>query len=171
MAFGKACKHWKTIAWLESRQCLLIVFFTFRIMAEALNFRLAAKGFVINDGRLLLLQRRLNDVQKPGIWELPGGRLEPAEDPVEGMKREMLEETGLSVEVLMPFSVRHFTRDDGMVITMLVFLCKAFENNVRLSNEHIAFEWVESKEWKEKTTGFFHKELELYQKLGLEKLV
>jgi len=135
------------------------------------NFRLAAKGFIVSDGRLLLLQRRLNDVQKPGIWELPGGRLELAEDPFVGMKREVLEETGLEVEVLMPFSVRHFARDDGQTITMLVFLCKAFEENVKLSEEHIAFEWVQAEKAKEKITDFFYKEVDLFNKLELEKHV
>ena len=56
------------------------------------NFSVAAKSFVVKDNKLLVLQRRLNDVQKPGIWEIPGGRLDPGENPVEGLQREIKEE-------------------------------------------------------------------------------
>jgi len=52
------------------------------------NFRVAAKSFVIKDNHLLLIKRRPNDVHKPGVWEIPGGRLEPGENPFEGLKRE-----------------------------------------------------------------------------------
>ena len=66
-------------------------------MAE---YRNAAKAFTIRDGKLLIVKREPKNVQTPGIWEIPGGRLEIGEDPVEGLKREMLEETGLEVEVV-----------------------------------------------------------------------
>lgn len=62
--------------------------------------RLSAKGFVVDEaGRLLLLE--CADPARPGLrwWELPGGGVEPGEDEVEALVREMLEETGLSVAV------------------------------------------------------------------------
>jgi len=86
--------------------------------------RNAAKAFIINDGKLLLIKRRPTDVQTPNIWEGPGGRLEIGEDPILGLKREVREEVGLDIEVVMPFSVKHFNRDDGQTITLTIFLCK-----------------------------------------------
>ena len=49
------------------------------------------------DGRLLLVQR----AQEParGTWSLPGGRVEPSETTTDACAREVLEETGLVVEV------------------------------------------------------------------------
>jgi 8-oxo-dGTP diphosphatase len=45
-------------------------------------------------GWLLLVRRR--DVD---LWEMPGGRVEPGESPMEAIRREVAEETGLDVEV------------------------------------------------------------------------
>jgi len=134
------------------------------------NFRIAAKSFVIKDGKLLVLKRVSDDVQKPNIWEIPGGRLELGEDPREGIKRETKEETGIDVEVLHPINVRHFVRDDGQTITMLIFLCKALHDNVKISEEHSDFDWIELESCKEKLTDFFHKEVDIFNQLELYKL-
>jgi ADP-ribose pyrophosphatase YjhB (NUDIX family) len=54
-------------------------------------------GIVVDSGRILLVQRG----QQPslGLWSIPGGRLEPGETTEEGCAREVLEETGLRVDV------------------------------------------------------------------------
>jgi len=134
------------------------------------NFRIAVKSFVMKDGKLLILKRASNDVQKPTIWEIPGGRLELGEDPREGIKRETKEETGIDVEVLHPINVRHFVRDDGQTITMLIFLCKALQDNVKISEEHSEFDWVSIDKCKDKLTDFFHEEVDIFNQLGLSKL-
>ena len=133
------------------------------------NFRVAAKSFIIHDDRLLVVKRRPNDVQKPGMWEIPGGRLEPGENPFEGLKREAKEETGLDIDVIHPLQVRHFTRDDGQTITMLIFLCKALTSNVQLSDEHTEFEWVPLERAKEKLPDFFKETVDVFNRLDLKK--
>jgi ADP-ribose pyrophosphatase YjhB (NUDIX family) len=50
------------------------------------------------EGRLLLV-RRAHDPYG-GTWDLPGGFLEEAEHPLDALRRELLEETGLEVEPL-----------------------------------------------------------------------
>jgi len=133
--------------------------------------RNAAKAFIVCGGDLLLLKRRPNDVQMPGIWEVPGGRLEIGENPFDGLKREVKEETGLEVEVVCPFHVNHFRRQDGQTITMLVFLCKAGEKDVVLSEEHTDFDWVELGSAREKISDYFHKELDMLNRFDLIKHV
>ena len=134
-----------------------------------MNFRLAAKSFIVKDNNLLIIKRRLSDVQKPSIWEIPGGRLELGEDPFEGLKRETKEETGLDIEVLNPLSVRYFTRDDNQRITMIIFYCKPLTSEVKLSDEHTDFEWVDLNNCKEKLADFFHKDVDAFNKLFLSK--
>lgn len=133
------------------------------------GFRLATKSFIVNDGKLLLIKRASDDIQKPNIWEIPGGRLELGEDPKEGLKRETKEETGLDIEILHPLNVRHFTRDDGQVITMLIFLCQASSEEIKLSEEHSNYEWIPIEKSKDKLAHFFHEEVDLYKKLELQK--
>ena len=56
------------------------------------------QGLAVDDvGRVLLGQRKADPGR--GLWDIPGGFLDEGEDPVEGLKREFVEETGLSVEV------------------------------------------------------------------------
>ena len=56
-------------------------------------------GAVVTDeqGRLLMIKR--GHEPGAGLWSIPGGRIEPGETDAEALAREMLEETGLTVEV------------------------------------------------------------------------
>ena len=54
-------------------------------------------GIVVADGRLLLVQRGQEPAR--GSWSVPGGRVEPGEQDAAATAREVLEETGLHVEV------------------------------------------------------------------------
>jgi len=130
------------------------------------NFSLGAKALIVNKGKILLIKRRTNDVHKPGIWELPGGRVTFEEDPTQGVKREAKEETGLEVKVICPISTKHFTRDDGQVITAINFYCKLEgKNTVRLSEEHTEYCWETIPKTKKKIYSGFLETIENYEKM------
>jgi 8-oxo-dGTP diphosphatase len=134
--------------------------------------RLAAKALIISNKKVLLVKRPESDKLKPGMWEPPGGRLEPGEDPILGLMREVREETGLYIEVLNPLSVRHFTRaDNKQIITMIIFLCKPKGGFFKISDEHSEYKWVDLKNCKEKLGKFFWKEIDIFRKLKLERLL
>ena len=52
---------------------------------------------VVDDGKVLLVERAIEPFK--GYWDIPGGFLDSDEHPAEGAKREMVEETGLVVEL------------------------------------------------------------------------
>jgi ADP-ribose pyrophosphatase YjhB (NUDIX family) len=56
----------------------------------------AVQGLLERDGRVLLARRGIEP--RLGFWDLPGGFLEEGERPLDGLRREFLEETGLEVE-------------------------------------------------------------------------
>ncbi len=58
-----------------------------------------AAGLVFRAGKLLITQRRLTD-HLGGLWEFPGGKVEPGETFHTCLKRELLEELGIEIEVL-----------------------------------------------------------------------
>ena len=128
---------------------------------------LAAKAFIIDShDKVLIVKRADNDIQKPGIWELPGGRLEDGENPQRGLVREIKEEVGLNIQVKNVLEIHHFTRDDDQKIIMNVYLCKPNDVDVKLSHEHTEFEWVHISKVKDKLDPFFHKEVDTVIKQG-----
>lgn len=61
-----------------------------------MDIRIAAYAVIIDDGRILLAH--WNEHGRNG-WTLPGGGIEGAEHPIEAVRREVFEETGMHVEV------------------------------------------------------------------------
>lgn len=52
-----------------------------------------------DEGHDLLIARRNAPEKLAGLWEFPGGKLEPGEDPRQGAARELAEELGVTVEL------------------------------------------------------------------------
>ncbi len=57
--------------------------------------RIGAYGICIKDDKILLSQKKSGPYK--GLWGLPGGRIEPGEDPQEALIREFAEEVGIKI--------------------------------------------------------------------------
>ncbi len=56
-------------------------------------------GVALVDGGRALAARRSRPAALAGLWELPGGKVEPGEDPAAAAAREMFEELGCTVTI------------------------------------------------------------------------
>ncbi len=105
--------------------------------------------------RALLMRRR-----KPpaGLWENPGGMLEPGEDFVLCARRETLEETGLDVEPETLWWTRvepWRTPDDPELYAGAGFIARYPGGEVRLeSSAHDTYAWVTEEEWRGLNTWY-----------------
>lgn len=59
---------------------------------------LVTAGVLIRDGKVLVARRKTGS-HLEGLWEFPGGKLDPGESPEEGLARELREELGVEVRV------------------------------------------------------------------------
>jgi len=67
-----------------------------------------AAGVLENARGEILVARRLDHAHQGGLWEFPGGKLEPGEDTCAGLARELAEELGIRLESARPLiRVRH----------------------------------------------------------------
>ena len=56
-----------------------------------------AAAIIWNDAQQILLSLRDSDAHQGGKWEFPGGKIEPGEDSLDALKRELLEELDIKV--------------------------------------------------------------------------
>lgn len=88
-----------------------------------------------NDGRILFLKQKTRKWPN-GFLDFPGGRLGKEEDPYDALKREVKEETGLTISVGKPLGIYYFVNYDNQQLTFTVFECScddlgalSFQNN------------------------------------------
>ena len=75
-----------------------------------------AVGLVVNAGGQVLVTRRPANVHQGGLWEFPGGKLEPGEEVQAGLTRELQEELGIMVMAARPVLRVHHDYPDKSVL-------------------------------------------------------
>lgn len=101
----------------------------------------AACALIDPDGRVLIAQRPA-DKAMGGLWEFPGGKIEPGERPEEALIRELREELGIEVKeaCLAPFTFASHAYEDFHLL-MPLYVCRRWEG-VPQPNEHLALKWA-----------------------------
>jgi len=93
------------------------------------------------DGRVLIAKRP-EGKQLAGLWEFPGGKVEPGERPEAALIRELREELGIEVteSCLAPFVFASHAYPDFHLL-MPLYLCRRW-SGVVVAHEHSALAWV-----------------------------
>ncbi len=100
-----------------------------------------AAALVDTDGRVLLAQRP-EGKSLAGLWEFPGGKLDPGETPEMALIRELHEELGIAVEepCLAPFTFASHAYDHVHML-MPLYLCRKWQGTP-VGREGQALAWV-----------------------------
>ena len=91
------------------------------------------------DGEIFCAQRPENK-SLGGLWEFPGGKLEPGETPEEALVREIQEELNSTIEILSYINEASYDYDFGTVI-MKTYHAKLISGNLELL-EHQNSTWL-----------------------------
>jgi len=97
---------------------------------------------LVRDGARVLVSRRRADQPMPLHWEFPGGKVEPGEDPVIALAREVREELGCAVRVGRIHEVV-FHAYEAFDLVMLVYACEIVEGAPR-AVQVAEIDWVEA---------------------------
>ncbi|MBB2961506.1 (deoxy)nucleoside triphosphate pyrophosphohydrolase [Methylobacterium sp. R2-1] len=100
-----------------------------------------AAALVDADGRVLMAQRPEGKTLA-GLWEFPGGKVEPGERPEETLIRELAEELGITVKepCLAPLTFASHAYPDFHLL-MPLYICRRWEGFPQ-SRESQALRWV-----------------------------
>jgi mutator protein MutT len=85
-----------------------------------------AAGLIFRDGKLLIT-KRYDDAHLGGLWEFPGGKLEPKETFEQCLVRELREELGIEVHVgeLVESATHEYP---GKTVHLKFFICEWYKN-------------------------------------------
>lgn len=104
-------------------------------------------GAVIFFGEAILFIKRADDDFMGGLWELPSGSVDQGERADSALRREIREETGLSIAVKSTLGWFDYTSQSGRKTRQLNFLCHSSSATVSLNPaEHSEFRWVTSRD-------------------------
>jgi 8-oxo-dGTP diphosphatase len=107
-----------------------------------------ACALVDADNRVLLSQRPQGK-SLAGLWEFPGGKVEPGETPEETLIRELREEIGIETEVpcLAPLTFASHSYNDFHLL-MPLYVCRRFSGTAT-GLEGQALKWVRPRDMRD----------------------
>lgn len=107
---------------------------------------LGVGAIIIDGGRVLLVERDREPLR--GYWSIPGGVLEVGEKLIDGVRRETLEETGLSIEPVSVVEIfERIMRDAAGAAeyhyVLIDYLCRVIGGSLAPADDVSRAEWVD----------------------------
>ncbi|MFQ5475133.1 MAG: NUDIX domain-containing protein [Candidatus Nanoarchaeia archaeon] len=121
-----------------------------------------ATAILVADGKFLIAKRSEDEKSFPGLWTVPGGRLEMSEytsrpndagslwyNVVEDLvRREVKEEVNLDIGPVKYLTSCSFIRPNGMPTVIMSFFTETHDGELKLSDELVDHAWVTLEEAK-----------------------
>ena len=93
-----------------------------------------------DDGGRVLISQRPQGRHMGGLWEFPGGKVDPGEAPAEALARELREELGLGIAVGAPITFAAH-EEPGLRILLLFYDARIIDG-AATANEGQSVRWV-----------------------------
>jgi 8-oxo-dGTP pyrophosphatase MutT (NUDIX family) len=102
-------------------------------LGEEDDVRAVAKALIFNeDGEILILKRASHMKWNPDLWDLPGGHLKEDEEIIAALKREVKEETGLTIKNIVEINN----------VTIFKSEVSGKDKKIKLDDENKDHKWV-----------------------------
>lgn len=96
-------------------------------------------AIIERNGHVLAAQRSAL-MSLPMKWEFPGGKIKAGETPEESLRREILEELNLKIDIIKPLPISTHTYPT-VTVTLYPFICSIMDGEIKL-HEHEAVVWM-----------------------------
>ncbi|MFZ1250116.1 MAG: NUDIX domain-containing protein [Candidatus Microsaccharimonas sp.] len=116
-----------------------------------MNLQVGVKAIIKNNqGKFLFLRRTQSVSTDSGdrSWDIAGGRINFEESLIEGLKREIREEIGVEIHTEPKIIAAQdiFVQGKEIHIVRLTYLLKEDVEDIHLSHEHDAYQWLSTDE-------------------------
>lgn len=98
-------------------------------------------ALIEKDKKVLIAKRSTGDVNVFGKWEFPGGKVEPNEEEMQAIEREILEEFELEVKA-KEFMVNNICKYPTKIVDLRLYSCDYVKGEFKL-HDHSEIAWVE----------------------------
>lgn len=111
-------------------------------MTEPKKLLLVVACALVDADRRVLIAQRPEGKSLAGLWEFPGGKMEPGESPEQAIIRELEEELGIATKTacLAPIAFASHAYPDFHLL-MPLFVCRKWTGLPQM-REHAALKWV-----------------------------
>lgn len=107
-------------------------------------YKIVVKAIIFDQQERVLIMRKAKEeriAKATHGYDFPGGGLEVDEPLFDGLHREVLEETGLQIEVIGPAYVYDEIQEEKHLV-IIKFACHQPKGDFVISEEHDDYEWV-----------------------------
>jgi 8-oxo-dGTP diphosphatase len=87
-------------------------------------------ALIVKDDKVLICQRTRHQTM-PLQWEFPGGKIEPGEELVDALRRELEEELGISAEIGTKVATIRHKYDNGGAVELHFFVVEEFAGEIQ----------------------------------------
>ncbi|MDA8596787.1 NUDIX domain-containing protein [Candidatus Pacebacteria bacterium] len=118
-----------------------------------MKLQVGAKGIIARSDRKVLILRESGDAYDEGTeegrWDVVGGRIDVGEKLIEGLRREIKEESGLHIDVVNVIGATEtfpIIKDVQHQIVRVYYACRTDSDSVMLSPDHDKYDWIDPNE-------------------------
>lgn len=115
-------------------------------MYQKYSIILAVGAFIVNNkNQLLIVKKSPYEKVDPGLWTIPGGKVEPKEHIISALKREVFEEVRVKIENYQWIGENVF-ENNQYVFHAQHFLCKINQALIKLEKGLLKYQWINKQE-------------------------
>jgi len=119
--------------------------------ATTTAYVVAVAAIIVRDGQVLAMRRSAHKDAGAGLWETLSGRVDVGEEPLETVKREILEECALNVQVDPRPLTAYSAQRAGKPMIVIVYRADYISGEVTRSDEHDDHAWLTPDEFAERS--------------------